>query len=179
MTCSICPGSALIAPSSAPGTMTRSMSSPIMRVSIFQIFGNDFVQVDYLRRQHLLTAEGKQLARKRRGALCSAGNFLSGTAKLRVGSHTFEQKFRITGNHHQQVVKVVRDTACEASDGFHLLRLTQLLFEGAALGDVLGKFTWCRPWDLYGAADIRAARVVPSLRTHSATRPLNSLRVRN
>ena len=125
------------------------------------------------RRQHLLTAEGQQLARKRRGALCGAGDFLSGTAKLRVGSHAFEQKFRITRNHHQQVIEVVRDTACEPSDGFHLLRLTQLLFEGAALGDVLGKYSYVVPslGSSIARPDIRAARVVPSLRTHSATRP--------
>ena len=36
MTCSICPGSAFTAPSSGPGIITRSMSSPISRVSIFR-----------------------------------------------------------------------------------------------------------------------------------------------
>ena len=36
MTCSICPGSAFTAPNSPPGIITRSMSSPIRRVSIFR-----------------------------------------------------------------------------------------------------------------------------------------------
>ncbi len=104
-----------------------------------QVFGDDFVQVDDLRRQHLLAAEGEQLARKRGGAFGGAGDFLSGTAKFGVGRHALEQEFRVAGDHHQQVIEVVRDASGETADGFHFLRLAELLLEGAALGDVLGE----------------------------------------
>ena len=55
------------------------------------------------------------------------------------GSETLEQELRVAGDHHQQIVEVVGDAACETSDGFHLLRLAQLLFESAAFGDVFGE----------------------------------------
>ncbi len=58
---------------------------------------------------------------------------------MRLGSETFEEELGVAGDDHQQVIKIVGDAPGEASDGFHLLRLAQLLFESAALGDVFGE----------------------------------------
>src|SRR5947199_10619283 len=56
---------------------------------------------------------------------------------MRLVPETLEKKFRVTGNHNQQIVEVMRDPAGQAAHGLHLLRLTQLLFQGATLGDIL------------------------------------------
>ena len=58
-----------------------------------QVFGDDLVEVDHFGRQHLLAAEGEQLARQRRGAFGGAGDLLSGTAKSASGAHALEQEF--------------------------------------------------------------------------------------
>ncbi len=108
-------------------------------VEHFEVFGGDIVEIDDARGEHLLAAEGQQLASQRRGTLGGAGNFLCRTAEMRFGTEAFEQKFRVSGNHHQQIVEIVRDAASEAAHSFHLLRLAQLLFERAALGHVFGE----------------------------------------
>ena len=61
MTCSICPASARTGQRLGLGTMTRSMSSPIMRVSILHVFGGDVVEIDDARGEHLLAAEGQEV----------------------------------------------------------------------------------------------------------------------
>ena len=119
--------------------MTRSMSSPIMRVSILM-----FSVATSFR----LTIRGASICLRLKARSCrvsdearSAALAISwaGTAQVRLGAETFQQKFRVARDHHQQIVEVVRDAAGQAADGFHLLRLPQLLLQGAALGDVLGK----------------------------------------
>src|SRR4029434_9969513 len=42
----------------------------------------------------------------------------------------------MTVYHRQDVVKVVRHTACQLPDGFHLLCLAELIFEMSPVGDV-------------------------------------------
>ena len=112
---------------------------PDHAVEHFEIFGGDIVQVDDARSQHLLAAECQKLASERRRAFGGAGDFLSGSAKVRFGPETLQQKFGVSGNHHQQIVEIVRNAASQAADSFHLLRLAQLLFERATLGHVLGE----------------------------------------
>ena len=58
------PGIGSDRPELGAAAMTSSMSSPIMRVEHLAGLGDDFVEVDNLRRQHLLAAEGEELARK-------------------------------------------------------------------------------------------------------------------
>src|SRR5262249_3341462 len=48
-----------------------------------------------------------------------------------------EQKFGVALNHHQKIVKVMSNAACEPPHRFHLLGLAQLLFKLLALTDVL------------------------------------------
>ena len=110
-----------------------------MRVSILRFSVTTSFRLTMLRSQHLLAAEGQKLARERRCAFGGAGDFLRGPAQVRFGPETLQQKFGVSGNHHQQIVEVVRDAARQPADGLHLLRLAQLLFERAPFGDVLGK----------------------------------------
>src|SRR5208282_1307022 len=104
-----------------------------------QVLGNHFIQVEHLGSQHLLAAEGQQLPGEGGGALRGVGNFLRRPSQSDIGSETLEQKLGVAGDHHQQVVKVVRDAAGEAADRFHLLRLTQLQFQGAGFSNVFHK----------------------------------------
>ena len=104
-----------------------------------QVFGDHAIQIKNLRRQHLLAAEGQELAGERCRAPRCAGNFLRRAAQRRVRAEAVKQKFRIARDHHQQIVEIVRDAAGESAYGFHLLRLPELLLQGAALGDIFGK----------------------------------------
>src|SRR5208282_2952926 len=104
-----------------------------------QVLGNHFIQVEHLGSQHLLAAEGQQLPGEGGGALRGIGNFLRRPSQSHIGSETLEQKLGVAGDHHQQVVKVVRDAAGEAADRFHFLRLTQLQLQHAGLGNVFHK----------------------------------------
>ncbi len=49
-----------------------------------------------------------------------------------------EEDFGVSADDGEQIVGVVGDASGEAADGFHFLRLTELIFEDAALGDVFG-----------------------------------------
>jgi hypothetical protein len=49
-----------------------------------------------------------------------------------------QNHFRISADHHQQVVEVVRHSSGEAADGFHFLGLAKLILQHAAVGDVFG-----------------------------------------
>ena len=105
----------------------------------FQVFGDHAVQVHNLGGQHLLAAEGQQLASERGGALGGVGDLLRVSAQRGIGADAFQQEFGVSRDHHQQVVEVVGDAAGEPADGFHLLGLAELLLQGAAFGDVLGE----------------------------------------
>ena len=61
-----------------------------------QVFSDHLIQIEDLRGQHLLAAEGEELAGKRGGALRGAGDLLRGSAKSGVRTQTVEQKFGVT-----------------------------------------------------------------------------------
>ena len=124
-----------------------------MRVSIFRFSVTTSFRSSNFGRQDLLAAEGEQLARERGGALGGVGNFLRGAAQARIGAEALEQEFGVAGDHHQQIVEVVRDAAGEPADGFHLLGLTELQFQGSGLGDVFHKnFETAAFWSVWNHA---------------------------
>src|SRR5882672_385456 len=49
-----------------------------------------------------------------------------------------EQNLGVSADHSKQIVEVVSDAAGEAADSLHFLRLAELVFQHAALGDVFG-----------------------------------------
>ena len=65
-----------------------------------QVLGDGLVQVEHLRSQNLLAAEGEQLTRQGGGALGGIGNFLRWPTQPRIGPKTLEQKFGVSGDHH-------------------------------------------------------------------------------
>ena len=101
-----------------------------------QVLGDHLVQIEHFGGQHLFAAEGQQLPGQRSGALRGIGDFLRRAAQPRIGTEPIEQKLGVAGDHHQQVIEVVRDAAGEAADRFHFLRLTELQLQRSGLGDV-------------------------------------------
>src|SRR5439155_26449890 len=61
------------------------------------------------------------------------------TAAEFMAGGPIEQEFAVTTDYGEEIIEVVRDTAGEASDGFHFLRLAKLLAgfleRDGALGD--------------------------------------------
>ena len=90
--------------------------------------GNDGIQVEHARLQHLPAAEGEQLPRQRGGPRGGLLDLLGVAAQPRVGVAA-DQKLAVAGDRGQQVVEVVRDAAGEAADRLHLLRLAQLYLQ--------------------------------------------------
>ena len=87
----------------------------------------------------MFAAESQELAGEGRSPACSVGNLLGGGEQRGFRAQAFEKKFGIAGDHHEEIIEIVGDAAGETSDGFHLLRLLKLLFEGAPFGHVFGK----------------------------------------
>ena len=139
MTCSIWPGSALTAPRSGPGTMTRSMSSPISRVSIFRFSVTTLLRSSTFGASICLRLNASKLAGQGGGAPGGIGDLLGGSAKRRVRAEAIKQELGVTGDHHQQVVEVMSDASGKPTHGFHLLGLAELLLQSPVFGDVLGK----------------------------------------
>ena len=52
--------------------------------------------------------------------------------------------FGVAQDHCQQVIEVVRHTARQLADGFHLLGLAELIFRLLAIGDVFTNPKNCR-----------------------------------
>ena len=94
--------------------------------------GDDLVEVQHLRVQHLAAAEGQQLAGEARRLARGAGDLLQLLAAV-----AREQDLGVAGDHRQQVVEVVRDAAREPPDRLHLLRVREPALEPLALADVV------------------------------------------
>src|SRR5579863_10401719 len=89
----------------------------------------------------MLPAEGKQLARQVSRALRRAKNGFDAFSRARIHTLRFLQdNFGVALDHHQQVVKVVRDATRKPPNGLHLLRLPDLIFEHAASGLVSRRY---------------------------------------
>ena len=76
---------------------------------------------------------------QRSSALRGVGDFLRRAAEPGIGAETLEQKLRVAGDHHQQVVEVVRDATGETTDCFHFLCLAELQLQHAGFGHVFHK----------------------------------------
>ena len=103
--------------------------------------GNDFIQIQNARLQHLHAAEGEQLAREGGGALGGLLNLFDVLQRgiLAIGGATrqaVEKHFSVALHHHQQIIEIVGDAAGEFADGLQFLRLAQLVDELFAVGDI-------------------------------------------
>ena len=123
-------------PSWGAGVKSSPTSSPMTRFSIFST--SDTIGLRSRTRGTTacfrLNAESCLVSRLARspGRL----DLLNVCRDLRVVLHVLQHQFAVADDDREKVVEVVRDAAGQPSDGFHLLRLPELLFELLPLGDV-------------------------------------------
>ncbi len=96
--------------------------------------GDQFVDVGRCQLHDLASAEGEQLPRQFGGLVRRFADRASRGTDFVGCEHLILEQRRLSLDHRQQVVEVVRDTTGELADGFHLLRLPQLRLEAGALG---------------------------------------------
>src|SRR5215467_107910 len=87
---------------------------------------NQGVEIEDFGLQNLAAAEGQKLARQGSGAVGSVINAFQATAKF-LGGTTIQQQTAVATDDRQQIAEVVCDAAGQPADGFHLLRLPQLM----------------------------------------------------
>ena len=137
--CSTCAGSA------STGNTASARSQPQLHLSADQPArhlrhrADDLVEVEGDRLEHLLAAEGQQLARQRCGALGGVQDLIHLRRHRRIGLDAVRHQLRIAADRGQQVVEVVRDAAGEPADRLHLLRLAQLVLELHTIADVVDR----------------------------------------
>ena len=90
--------------------------------------GDDDVQVEDARLEHLAAAEREQLARERGRARRGLLDLLGVAALAWIGLGV-DQELAVARDRGQEVVEVVRDPARQPADRLHLLRLAQLHLE--------------------------------------------------
>ena len=101
-----------------------------------QHVGEQRVEAHHFGPQHLLAAEGQELAREVGGALAGAANLGDELAVGIVRVEAVERHLAETDDGGEQVVEVVGHAAGELAHRFHLLRLPELLLEALEVGDV-------------------------------------------
>ena len=94
------------------------------------------VQVEHLRREHLLAAEHEELPREVGGAQSGLTDLLDVVAHRVARLHFGEEHLAVAEDDGQHVVEVVRDASCEPPDRLHLLRLAELFLESESFGHV-------------------------------------------
>ena len=100
--------------------------------------GHDGVQIQHARLQDLLAAEGQELMRELGGALGGALDDLDLPPDRVLRGQRVEHEIAAAADGGQQVVEVVGHAGREPPDALHLLGLTELIFQVAALRDVAG-----------------------------------------
>ena len=98
--------------------------------------GDDLVEVEHHRVQHLAAAEREQLPGQRRRLLGRVRRSRSSCSRA-GGRRPVEQDLRVARDHGQQVVEVVRDAARQPADRLHLLGLRQALLQPQPVGHVM------------------------------------------
>src|SRR5207245_2121992 len=90
----------------------------------------------HLRLHHLAAAEGQKLAGQNSRAVGGVQYLLHARAQLMPFTQIVQHHAAVAADYGEQVVEVVRHAAGQPADGFHLLRLAELLFQLPALGDI-------------------------------------------
>ncbi len=136
ITCSSWPGSASTRPSTGSSS-SRSVDvladdPPQHRAQL----RHDRVEVHDPRLEHLLPAEGQELAGERRRAVRGAVDLQHVEPALVVVADRPQQQLGVPDDGREEVVEVVGDAAGELADRLHLLRLPELFLQDLLLGHV-------------------------------------------
>ena len=93
----------------------------------FLHLADERVEIEHARLEDLLPAEGEELAREVGGLLAGFANEPGLLPRCVVVRARVGDQFRVADDGGEEVVEIVRDAAGEPPDGFHLLRMAQLL----------------------------------------------------
>ena len=93
--------------------------------------GHDAVELQHLGREHLLAAEGEELARQGGRLVRRLADALGVLAQGVDRGQAPEHQVAVAADDHEQVVEVVRDTARELAHRVHLLRLPEMVLARA------------------------------------------------
>ena len=85
----------------------------------------------------MFAAEDEKLS-ERGGAIGGLLNGFGLSAQRITDHQLIEQNLGVTADHGEQIIEIVSDASGKAADSFHFLRLTELVFEDAAFGNVFG-----------------------------------------
>ena len=134
--CSNWPGSIFASPSFSSGVSDHLDVLADQPLQQLHHVAEQGVEADHLGPQHLLAAEGQELAGEVGGALAGAAN-LGDELAVGIGRvEAVERHLAEPDDGGEQVVEVVGHAAGELPHRFHLLRLPELLLEPLQLGDV-------------------------------------------
>src|SRR5262249_13688977 len=107
------------------------------------------------RLEHLLAAEGEELARERRRAVGGVLDVLEPTARRIAGARLAQEEARAADDRGEEVVEVVGDAAGEPADRLHALRVAEplghappLLLGALLLGERADRLVAASPADL-------------------------------
>ena len=98
--------------------------------------GENRVQVERPRLQHLPSPEREQLLRQLRRPVGRTLDLAQVAFELRVAIRPLEQQRRVPDDPGQEVVEVVCDAACKAAEALELLGAQELRLEAFPVGDV-------------------------------------------
>ncbi len=87
------------------------------------------VQIEHFWLQGLLPAEREHLPGKRYGAIGGFANLFATFQNGITGLRSFHDYFAVAFDYGEQIIEIVGHAACEASERFHFLGLTKLIFE--------------------------------------------------
>ena len=135
-TCSSWFGSATIGSRFGIGVHTICTRSPTSRRRVDRQPGDELVEIQHARRQHLAAAEGEQLAGQCGGPVGRPLDLAQVLATQGGEPRLLLQQRHVAQDAREQVVEVVGDAAGELADGLHPLRPDQALLELPAIGDV-------------------------------------------
>src|SRR5260370_6768253 len=98
-----------------------------------QEVSNDVVQIQDAQLKHLLPAESQHLAGQGRPTFSGHVDLLRGSVIFRNARKLFCEVAAIAQDDRQQIIEIVRDSTCQRPDGFHFLRLPELLLQFSPL----------------------------------------------
>ena len=97
---------------------------------------DDGIQIHRLGMQDLLSAEGKDALGQPGGSFRGLEHVFGVGALFVVALHLFEQQVPVPEDRGQDIVEVMGNAPGQQADGFHLLRLQELLLELLLLGHI-------------------------------------------
>src|SRR5271155_244656 len=100
----------------------------------------DGVQIDGARLQHLTASESQEFAGETGSAIRLFANSREALGDLGFALTQFEAQLRPAQDCTDHVIEIMRNAASELANSFEFLRLAQLTFHGAKLGNVLDDY---------------------------------------